>query len=40
LLRDPREFERLGRNALARATSEYLGDRHLVQYARLFAGVH
>jgi trehalose synthase len=40
LLRDPRESERLGRNALARATSEYLGDRHLVQYARLFAGLH
>jgi trehalose synthase len=39
LLGDPSESERLGRNAQARATSEYLGDRHLVQYGRLFAGL-
>jgi trehalose synthase len=37
LLRDPQEAERLGRAAQARATSEYLGDRHLVQYGQLFA---
>jgi trehalose synthase len=39
LLGDPSESERLGRNAQARATREYLGDRHLVQYGRLFAGL-
>jgi len=37
LLRDPRAAERLGQAAQARATSEYLGDRHLVQYGQLFA---
>jgi trehalose synthase len=37
LLRDPEEAERLGRNARERATAEYLGDRHLEQYGRLFA---
>jgi trehalose synthase len=38
LLRDSGEAERLGRRAQARVVDEYLGDRHLVQYARLFAG--
>ena len=37
LLRDPEEAERLGRNARERATAEYLGDRHLEQYGRIFA---
>ena len=36
LLRDRAEAERLGRNARARAVAEFLGDRHLEQYARLF----
>jgi trehalose synthase len=36
LLRSPDEAERLGRNAHARATAEFLGDRHLEQYGRLF----
>jgi trehalose synthase len=36
LLRDPGEAERLARNARARAAEEFLGDRHLGQYARLF----
>ncbi len=36
LLRDPGDSERLGRAAQERATSESLGDRHLVQYGRLF----
>jgi trehalose synthase len=40
LLTDPQEAERLGRNAQLRATEEYLGDRHLVQYGLLFAGAH
>ena len=40
LLRDPAEAERLGRNARERACAEYLGDRHLEQYGRLFAQVH
>jgi len=38
LLQDPALSERLGRAAQARATSEYLGDRHLVQYGELLAG--
>jgi trehalose synthase len=37
LLRDRAEAERLGRNARERATAEYVGDRHLEQYGRLFA---
>jgi trehalose synthase len=36
LLGDPREAARLGANARARATEEFLGDRHLEQYGRLF----
>jgi trehalose synthase len=36
LLRDPSQAERLGRNARARAAEQFLGDRHLGQYARLF----
>jgi trehalose synthase len=36
LLRDPGEAERLGRNGRVRATTEFLGDRHLTQYARVF----
>ncbi|MBD0328823.1 MAG: glycosyltransferase [Thermoleophilia bacterium] len=39
LLRDPGEAERLGRNARARAVAEFLGDRHLQQYARMFAAL-
>jgi trehalose synthase len=35
LLRDGGEAERLGENARARATAEFLGDRHLEQYGRL-----
>jgi len=35
LLRDPEEAARLGRNARARAGTEFLGDRHLEQYGRL-----
>jgi trehalose synthase len=35
LLRDGGEAERLGGNARARATAEFLGDRHLEQYGRL-----
>jgi trehalose synthase len=37
LLRDPGEAERLGRNAQARATDEFLADRHLLQYGRLLS---
>jgi trehalose synthase len=37
LLSNPREAARLGANARARATEEFLGDRHLEQYGRLFA---
>jgi trehalose synthase len=37
LLRDPELAEQLGRNAQRRATEEFLGDRHLEQYGRLFA---
>jgi trehalose synthase len=36
LLRDPEEAERLGSNARRRAIQEFLGDRHLAQYARVF----
>ena len=36
LLRNPEEADRLGRNARARAAAEFLGDRHLEQYGRLF----
>jgi trehalose synthase len=36
LLRDGEEAARLGRRARARATEEFLGDRHLAQYGRLF----
>jgi trehalose synthase len=36
LLRDPVEAARLARNARARAVAEFLGDRHLEQYGRLF----
>jgi trehalose synthase len=39
LLRDPDQATRLGENAHARATAEFLGDRHLEQYGRLFAGL-
>jgi trehalose synthase len=38
LLRDPQEAARMGSNARARATDEFLGDRHLEQYGRLFIG--
>jgi trehalose synthase len=36
LLRDGEEAARLGRQARERATDEFLGDRHLGQYGRLF----
>ncbi|MGH3033374.1 MAG: glycosyltransferase [Gaiellaceae bacterium] len=36
LLRDGDEAGRLGRNARGRAVEEFLGDRHLEQYAQLF----
>jgi trehalose synthase len=36
LVRDPEEAARLARNARARAVAEFLGDRHLEQYGRLF----
>ena len=36
LLRDEGEACRLARNARSRALAEFLGDRHLAQYARLF----
>jgi trehalose synthase len=39
LLRAPQEAAQLGRNAHARATAEFLGDRHLDQYGRLFTGL-
>ncbi len=39
LLRDPLAAARLARNARARVIDEFLGDRHLEQYARLFAQV-
>jgi trehalose synthase len=37
LLDDPPEAAELGVNAQRRATEEFLGDRHLEQYAQLFA---
>jgi len=37
LLRDSGEATRLGGNAHTRAAAEFLGDRHLEQYAQLFA---
>jgi trehalose synthase len=37
LLREPAEAARLGTNARVRALEEFLGDRHLEQYGRLFA---
>ena len=36
LLQDRAEAERLRANARARAVAEFLGDRHLNQYAELF----
>jgi len=39
LLRDPLDAARLARNARARVIDEFLGDRHLERYARLFAQV-
>jgi len=36
LLRDPLAAAEIGRRARRRAEAEFLGDRHLVQYARLF----
>jgi trehalose synthase len=36
LLRDRADAEQLGENAHRRVTDEFLGDRHLEQYARLF----
>jgi trehalose synthase len=39
LLRRPEEAERLGRNGRRRATEEFLGDRHLAQWATVFARV-
>ena len=36
LLDDPPYAELLGENARQRATAEFLGDRHLEQYAQLF----
>src|SRR5271166_4968914 len=36
LLRDPQAAARLGEQARARATAEFLGDRHLEQYGQLF----
>jgi len=36
LLTKPEEAARLGANARAKATDEFLGDRHLEQYGRLF----
>jgi trehalose synthase len=37
LLRDPLEAARLAHNARTRVTEQFLGDRHLERYARLFA---
>ena len=39
LLADPRERRRLGRNAHRRASTSFLPDRHLLDYARLLEGV-
>lgn len=38
LLRDPALAQRLGEKAHARASVDFLGDRHLDQYAELFVG--
>jgi trehalose synthase len=38
LLKEPDEAARLGANAHAKAAEEFLGDRHLEQYGRLFTG--
>jgi trehalose synthase len=38
MLREPDQAARMGENARARAGAEFLGDRHLEQYGRLFAG--
>jgi trehalose synthase len=40
LLRDPAYAQRLGRSARERATREFLGDRHLAQYARVLANLN
>jgi trehalose synthase len=40
LLRDRDEAERLAENARQRVTAEFLGDRHLEQYALLFEQLH
>jgi trehalose synthase len=37
VLREPEEARRLGARARERAVSDFLGDRHLGQYAELFA---
>ena len=39
LLRDRGEAERLGRNARERATADFLGERHLGQYAQLLGAL-
>ena len=39
LLDNPTERDRMGANARQRAAQKFLGDRHLEQWARLFAGL-
>ncbi len=39
LLADPAEVERMGRNARTRVHREFLGDRHLEQWAEVLAGL-
>ena len=39
LLGDPARAERLGANARERVRTDYLGDRHLLQYAALFSSL-
>jgi trehalose synthase len=39
LLRDPERAERMGRAARERVRTQYLGDRHLIQYVDLFASL-
>ena len=39
LLRDPADAARMGADARRRATEQFLGDRHLEQYAELFMGL-
>jgi len=39
VLTDDRLADRLGEAARARVRAEYLGDRHLIQYADLFARI-